>query len=103
MTASATISREDFEKIRGRLATQWSTSFPGKVQPFEVIFNETSKENSTSAQMGVAGSRPPHHANGGTQSSGVATQQQTTNRIRTGIRTSTNDLTKRLRPNHTEG
>ena len=78
MTASSTISKEDFEKLRGKLATQWRTDFPGKVQPFEVIFNETSKENSTFAQMPV-----------------VAPQAR--------IRNSTDDLTKRLRPNHTEG
>ena len=44
MTASSTISKEDFEKLQGKLEEQWASEFPEKEQPFEVIFNETSKE-----------------------------------------------------------
>ena len=46
MTASSTISKEDFEELQDNLEKQWKTEFPEEKQPFQVIFKETSEENS---------------------------------------------------------
>ena len=50
MTASSTILKEDFEKLQDNLKQQWKTEFPEEEQPFQVIFKETSEENSFSIE-----------------------------------------------------
>ena len=64
MTASSTISKEDFEKLQGKLEEQWTTEFPKKEIPFEVNFNETSKENSISIEDLTKRLNNPNHTEG---------------------------------------
>ena len=64
MTASSTISKEDFEKLQGKLEEQWTTDYPEKEVPFEVIFNETSKVNSISLGDLTKRLNNPNHTEG---------------------------------------
>ena len=64
MTASSTISKEDFEKLQGKLEEQWTTDYPEKEMPFEVIFNETSKEDSISLDDHFKRFTKPNHTEG---------------------------------------
>ena len=65
MISSSTISKEDFEKLQGKLEEQWTTEFPGQEQPFEVIFNETSKETSFSIEdLAKRFKNKPNHIEG---------------------------------------
>ena len=64
MTASSTISKEDFEKLQAKLEDQWTTEFPDKKQPFQVIFNETSEEDSFSIEDLAKRFNKPNHTEG---------------------------------------
>ena len=64
MTASSSISKEDFEKLQNKLEEQWTTEFPKRVKPFEVIFNETSKEDSISLDDQLKRFTKPNHTEG---------------------------------------
>ena len=64
LAASSTISKEDFEKLQGKLEEQWASEFPEKEQPFEVIFNETSKYISISIEDLAKRLNKPNHTEG---------------------------------------
>ena len=104
MTASSTISKEDFKELQDNLELKWKTEFKKEKQPFKVIFTETSEDEDEDEDdlfdEGVE-KLPDTLQEGVEKLAELGAEQWTTLLNQTCIQTSINNLTKR--PNHTEG
>ena len=98
-TASSTISKEDFKKLQDKLEKQWKTDFPEEEQPFKVIFNEPSEEDSTNQIEDLINRAIPKERV--EKLMDELGEQWTTFLNQACIQTSINNLTER--PNYTEG
>ena len=96
MTASSTISKEDFEKLQDNLELKWKTEFKKEKQPFKVIFKETSEDEDEDDLFDEGVEKLPDTLQEGVEKlAELGAEQWTTLLNQTCIQTSINNPTKR--------